>query len=694
MSPRHFIRLSIAAALAAAPAFAADAPPPPDLANWKCEMCPFDKGYDGSVTVGAAYADGANASYGRYYNGLDHEGAYADLSAAGDYVGDKGRHVEYAIDDAGLSSRRGMVRAGTYGVYDVTLRYDGIPVSRQDATVTPYLGGMTQTLPANWTMAGSPSGMADLESSLHGVRIAAQRRTYSVDGHVRAGLGFGFFARFERQEKTGNQILGAGFLTQAVQLAAPLSYNTDTVEAGIDWSGDRRALRFMMSDSKFHNSDPLLTFQDPYLTLSGNTEFGAVSRPAETDARQWSLTGTTLAPLHSSFSFAAAQTELTNNSPLVPSIAGGIPPDTLYDGKVVLTHFAATVSSQPFANWTARGRASYDERRDDSNTASWQQYLTDQVPSTVLQNPHYGFERSFVDGSIDWRVFRHLSIGIAGDRRDINRTESVVAKTEDGRTYGRARWTPGHGIDVTLKGGFAHRDAIGVDLSRVLVGQDPLVSIYNLSNRDRDFGELSATLAGKTFGLTVQASAANDRYGRSTLGLLSGRERRAAGTFTWTPSDTLSAYVDGGYQNRTSLQAGRYDTHALLWMADIRDRYTHVGAGGHWTLGKWDYTADYTHAKANGDTSVGASGGLVPFPTNQTAFDSYHLTIAYAKSEALTFRVRYAYQNYTAADWAYDGVNPASLSNLLSLGAVVPQHTVNVFAVSFTYRYGKRAGGE
>ena len=126
MSPRHLIRISIAAALAATQAFAADPPPPPDLANWKCEMCPFDKGYDGSLTVGAAYADGANASYGRYYNGMDHQGAYADIGAVGDYVGDSGRHAEYAIDDAGLSSRRGLIRAGTYGLYDVTLRYDGI----------------------------------------------------------------------------------------------------------------------------------------------------------------------------------------------------------------------------------------------------------------------------------------------------------------------------------------------------------------------------------------------------------------------------------------------------------------------------------------------------------------------------------------------------------------------------------------
>jgi hypothetical protein len=210
-----------------------------------------------------------------------------------------------------------------------------------------------------------------------------------------------------------------------------------------------------------------------------------------------------------------------------------------------------------------------------------------------------------------------LSIGVAGDRRDINRTESVVAKTADGRTYGRARWMPGHGLEVTLKGGFSHREATGMDLSRVLTGQDPLISIYNLSNRDRDFGEVDATLAGKSLGLSVQMSAANDRYGRSTLGLLTGRERRAAGTLTWTPSETLSAYLDGGYQQRNSTQAGRYDSDAPLWSAAIRDRYTHLGVGGHWAVGKWDYTADYTHAQTEGDTAVGSLGGLSPFPVSR-----------------------------------------------------------------------------
>jgi hypothetical protein len=111
-----------------------------------------------------------------------------------------------------------------------------------------------------------------------------------------------------------------------------------------------------MSDSKFHNSDPLITSRIP-ISLSGNTAFGAVSRPPETDARQWSLTGTTLAPLHSSVSMAVSQTELKNDAPLLPSIYGGTVPATAYDGKVVLTRFSGELfSSHPFTNLSVRGQ--------------------------------------------------------------------------------------------------------------------------------------------------------------------------------------------------------------------------------------------------------------------------------------------------------------------------------------------------
>jgi len=695
MSPRTFIKLSVAAALAAAAASAlADAPSAPDVANWKCELCPFDKGTDGSFTLGAAEASGANASYGHYYNGMDHQGVYAEFDAEGNVVGEKGQHVEYAVDDLALSTRRGYMRVGTYGLYDLTLRYDGIPSSSQDTTVTPYSGGVNQSLPSAWIPAGTPAGMSALTGALHTASVGTERRTYGVDGRLRGSHGVTYFARFERQEKTGSEIVGAGFLTQSVQLIAPLTYTTDTVEAGIDWADDHRSVKATFSDSKFHDSDALFGFQDPYLTLSGTTTFGAVSRPPDTDARQWSVTGASQLPLHSSVSVAMSQSQLTNDAALVPAIAGGAVPTTGYDGRVVLTHMAVTASSHPWANWSARGRVSYDERRDDSTTAVWQQYLTDLVPGATVQNPHYGFERAFADGSLDWQLFRQLSLGIAGERRDVNRTDSVVANTADGRSYGRARWSPGHGIELTVKGGFAHREASGVDVSKVLTGQDPRVSIYNVANRDRDFGELNATWSGQRFTLSAQASSANDRYGRSVLGLLEGRERRAAGTLTWTPSETLSTYVDGGYQRRTSTQASAYSTASPLWFADISDRYTHAGAGGRWVLGPWDYSLDYTHARAYGNTAVGAFGGLAAFPEEQTSFESYRFTINYAKSDALTLKVRWAYQNYFAADWANDGVTPTSLTNLLAVGAVSPQHNVNVVGVSFTYRYGKRAGNE
>ena len=78
----------------------------PDTSNWKCESCPFFKGYDADATAGAIYADGANASFGRY-TGIDDDTAYVDAAAAGDWRTESGTYARYSLEDLGLDSRSG-----------------------------------------------------------------------------------------------------------------------------------------------------------------------------------------------------------------------------------------------------------------------------------------------------------------------------------------------------------------------------------------------------------------------------------------------------------------------------------------------------------------------------------------------------------------------------------------------------------
>ncbi|MBS0396458.1 MAG: MtrB/PioB family outer membrane beta-barrel protein, partial [Proteobacteria bacterium] len=262
--------------------------------------------------------------------------------------------------------------------------------------------------------------------------------------------------------------------------------------------------------------------------------------------------------------------------------------------------------------------------------------------------------------------------------------------TEDGRTYGRLKLTPTAKLSVTLKGGAAHRQARGIDLSLLPVNENPLIAIYNLSNRDRDFFELDSTWAPtEKVSIALQGLFANDEYRRSQLGLLSGTERRLGATASWAPKPSLSFYGDGGYQVRKTLQAGEFSSASSLWQAAVEDRYWNAGAGVHYVRKAWELNLDYAHAMSAGDTGVGAVGVLAAFPQLRTRYDNASATLGYNVSKALKLRLRYAYQNYVTDDWALDNVGPATVTNLLSLGAPAGTYNVNLVSLSFTYKFGK-----
>src|SRR5580698_11635338 len=75
-----------------------------DPSEWKCAQCPFLQGYDTQTEAGVLYANGANATFGRY-SGVDHTGAYVDASAAGQVRSDDGAYANYDLERLGLASR-------------------------------------------------------------------------------------------------------------------------------------------------------------------------------------------------------------------------------------------------------------------------------------------------------------------------------------------------------------------------------------------------------------------------------------------------------------------------------------------------------------------------------------------------------------------------------------------------------------
>jgi hypothetical protein len=68
--------------------------------------------------------------------------------------------------------------------------------------------------------------------------------------------------------------------------------------------------------------------------------------------------------------------------------------------------------------------------------------------------------------------------------------------------------------------------------------------------------------------------------------------------------------------------------------------------------------------------------------------DYLRFALSYRQSERLEMNLKLRYQRFVARDWALDGVEPATIPLLLSLGAQPYDDDVFMVGIGFRYRMG------
>jgi MtrB/PioB family decaheme-associated outer membrane protein len=686
--------LSFAATLAAGGARASE--PDVDTSNWKCEQCPFFTGYDGDVEAGAFGASGANDSYGRY-TGIVKGHVYADAGASGTLQNADGTYLKYDFQDLGLPSRDGIIEGGKDGRYALALDYDGQPNRIYDDTVTPFrgVGSGTLTLPNGWVHAGSTSAMTSLDSSLTPVDLGYDWRTVTLSGRYFAGSDWTFYSKLSRQEKEGTDLIGASFLTQAVELPEPIDYVTTAFEAGARWSGQRSSLQLTYTGSWFDDNTDSLHFANPYPPIVPGSTSGQLALPPSNNLQQVAASGDIHFPHPATtLTFAFSIGKLNQDEGFLPlstlpgSASLGV---GSLDGDLRLTHYSLGLSSRPSTRLYLRGSASYDGRDDHTPIITVPSYIvTDTFPGGPATALRYGEDRSRAEGSADFTAARWLRLGVGGKYQLVHYAPGqVVTWTHDGQGWGRAVVTPHAGVTLTLKAGGDTRKASAFDVLALPVLENPTLRDYNIAPRDQRFYSLTGAWAiSPTVSWSLEGFIANDNYPLSALGLQSGHERRAATTLTYTPQERLSLYVDAGYQTLDFAQDGYTGAVTAPWQVTDNERFWSTSAGMHLLLrARWDLNLDYTHAPSYANTDTVVGGLAQVFPENSTTLDSVHFDLRYRWTSALSVHLRYAYEKYDSSDWAFAGVGPATLPNLLSVGHMPYYHDVNLVGLSARYSF-------
>jgi len=685
--------LSVPAAVAAADAPAAGNVPAPDTSQWTCSQCPFFQGYGGDVEAGVQYADGANAYFGRY-TGIDHTGPYADMNATGQWRDSGGNFTDYDLDDLGLDSRAGSIEGGNEGRYELRLSYDGQPNRLYDTAATPYrIDGNTLSLPPGWAAAGSTPGMTGLGSALQSIDLGDERRIVALQGRFNVATQWTVSGEFRHEERTGNDLTSASFLTDAVQLPLPIHYDTNSMEAGVVWAGSHGSLRLGYLGSWF-SDDSAVTFANPYLPIVPGSTAGLLSQPPGNNLQQGTAAGNWQLPWWSTvLNFSGSVGRLRQNDAFVPMTTladvGTLPAASL-DGDVHLTHFTGALSLRPLSRLSVRGNLSYDGRDDATTPLAITYIVTDTFPGGTAVTPRYSEDRTRADGGADYTLARWLRIGVGGSYDDKHYGPGqILTSSRETLGWGRAMLTPLDSLSLSIKAGGGGREVSSFNADALPTSENPLLYAYDYAPRDHSFGTVTGSWAAtSTLTWTVEGSLAKDDYRLSVLGLSLVHEQRASTTLAWTPSDALSLYADAGYDYLHQLQNG---AGVALWSTADTEGFWNLSAGGHWSpQERWTLSLDYLLAPSYTDIDTTSSGLQQPFPQNWSRLQSARLDVRYQWTKALQVHLHYTREQFGSGDWALQGVGVASIPNLLSLG--LQPYRDHVDLVGLTLRYDIEPG--
>jgi len=694
---RHSYALSVlglVGTLAAATALADAASP--DTSGWTCAQCPFFEGYQGDAEVGALAASGANANYGRY-TGVDRSTAYVDAGAEGQWRSQDGSYANYELERLGLASREGIVEGGRDGRYDLRLSYDGQPSDLYDTAATPFRNnGGRLGLPSDWVAAGSTAAMSALNSSLAPVNIGYQRRTVALLGQFFVSSSWTIFSEFRRQEKNGTDLTSASFLTEAVQLAQPIDYVTNSFSAGAAWAGSKASLRLTYTGSWFEDNNDSLTFANPYSPLVPGSTEGRLGVPPSNTLQQFAATGNVQLPwFATNLTYTASLGSLRQNASFLPVSTlpdATVPASGSLDGDVRLSHYALSLASRPLPKLSLRGNATYDGRNDQTTPLAIAYVVTDTYPGGSALTPRYGEDRVRLDGSADYALLRWLRVGIGGEFLEVRYSPGqAFTHTQDVESWGRLAITPIESLSFTLKYGNGLRKSSSLDSAALPVDENPLVLDYNYAPRDRVFSTFTGSwVVTPTITWALEGYLAKDDYRSSLLGLQSSHEQRGSTTLTWIPRADLSGYVDIGYQRLYSAQNGFTDAATAPWVISDTERYWNMSIGGQWVLSpRWGFNVDYVHAPSYADTNSVLGGLAQGFPQNWTKLDTARLGVTYRWTPALQLHLRYEHESYNSNDWVLDGVGAATVPNLLAMGIQPYRDNVNLIGITVRYQYGR-----
>lgn len=669
-----------------------------DISQWKCESCPYPKGTSGTVEVGVGAVSEASAKFGDY-SGLQRNGAHLILGGELRYRGDSGYFADLSAADLGIGTRKLAAQTGREGLYSLRFGYAEVPRHFADDALTPFLGGGGDmlSLPSGYPAASTSS--MPLASTLQPVALGYKNQRSNLGATWIAGENWTYRVGVRHDVRDGTRPTYGAFFVNASQLVAPVDQVTDQLEVSASYASRRLQAMLGYQISQFRNGPEALTWDNPFWPVVAGSSRGQLAQAPDNQFHQivgsagYQITPTIRA------SADVAVGRMTQNadylaSTLTPGLAATVPalPAASLDGRVDTFNGSVRLTAAPIDGLRLNASYTRDVRNNRTAIQSYPMVATDMFldPATRSNVPFDSTQDRF-KLSADYRGpgTSKLSAGVEQDNRQ--RSYQEVVDTRETTLWGRLGMQASDDVSLSLKLAHARRSHSTYGVSYWFGSpENPLLRKYYLAARQRNSAGLRADVAlGEDMSLGLDADIAVDDYTESTVGLTYGRSAGIGADLSAAIGEKTQLQAFVRTDRMHSRQAGSEQAGQPDWWARNRDASDVVGMGVRYAAiaDKLDLGADLTVTRSRSDVEVETLAAYPLFPSATTRMDSLRFFGTYRLRENLSLTGSFWHERYRSHDWRLDGVLPATLPNLLSLGVQPPQYSVNVVRVALRYGF-------
>ena len=669
-----------------------------DTSQWKCRYCEFEKGFSGTLDLGAGYITDDSFKFGEY-TGLDKKGGYLIGNVDLRYRGDNANYWNIDATNIGLDSRSFNISGGKQGAYDVSFTYKELPHFISDSAMTPLAGtgSNSLTLPTTWVTGAATTAMPQLVNALHPVDLDTKRKRAGLAITLHPATSWHYEVDFHHETRQGTQGTAGTFFLNATQLVRPVDYETNEMNASASYIGKKLQARFIYSGSTFHDNNDALTWQNPYTPLFSATT-GQQALPPDNQFHQLLATVGYQFTEHTRATADIAVGRMTQDQAFLPftlnSTLNTAPlPRNSLDGKVNTTDANFRLSSMVTTNFNVNATYAYSDHDNKTPQADYAWVTTDSFVNAPATNLPYSFTRSSWKLRGDYQLDAGTRVDFGFDHDTHKRTFQETDTTQEHTLWVKINMQLGHGADLSFNAAHSHRDQSGyAAVAAIIAPENPLLTRFYLANRDRENTGISINVPlGMRAIISASVDYAGDDYPDSVVGLISDKDLTYSGDAAIVLGKQTSMHLFVNREEIRSTQKGSQAFSTPDWSGENKNIVNFAGAGIKHTLGnkKFDIAADYTIMQSRGSTVVDTALPSAPFPDLTARRDSIKLHGTWHLKANISLQGGYWYERFQSGNWMLAGVTPDTISNVLAFGTLSPHYHVNVFALSCRYAFSK-----